>query len=80
MKFINLSPAKTQDFYLKFQSQLDILMKNVLYLTHEVDHIKKLLIEITHDNGLQKQVDEYFEETSPQTDPVQEISDLQYKK
>ncbi len=68
MKFINLSPAKTQDFYLKFQSQLDILMKNVLYITFEVDQIKKVVTQLNNNKNLQKQVDEYFEETSPQTD------------
>ncbi len=59
MKFINLSPP---DFYLKFQSDIEILMKNVLYITHEVDKIKKIVNEIKNSSGLQKQVDEYFED------------------
>ncbi len=42
--------------------KLDILNKNVLYTTHEVDKIKKLLSHLDVDNGLQKQVDQYFEE------------------
>ncbi len=66
MLFNNLSP-KT-DFSSKLTSNLDILMKNVLYLTHEIDQIKKIVKAIYDDGQLQKQVDEYFEETSPQTE------------
>ncbi len=69
MLFDNLSP-KT-DFSSKIQSNLDIINGNILYLTHEIDHIKKLLISIENSTKLQKQVDDYFDrdETSPQTDP-----------
>ncbi len=69
MLFDNLSP-KT-DFSSKITLQkLDILMSNVLYITHEVDKIKKLVETLAIDNSNQKQVDEFFErdETSPQTD------------
>ncbi len=74
MLFDNLSP-KT-DFSSKITIQLDILMKNVLYCTHELDKIKKLCNKILVDRDLQKTVDEYFDsedksldpETSPQTD------------
>ncbi len=58
MKFINLSPP--EDFYLKFQSQLGILMKNVLYITHEIDQIKKIVKRIENSDNLQSQVTEYF--------------------
>ncbi len=58
MKFIHLSP--TTDFSSELQSQLRIINANVLYLTHEIDQIKKLLTVISRDNNLQKQVDEYF--------------------
>ncbi len=79
MKFINLSPPNA-DFYLKFQSQLDILMKNVLYITHECDKIKKLVNKIDVNTSLQTQVDDYFDkneeesfkETSPQTERVEQ--------
>ncbi len=69
MLFDNLSP-KT-DFSSKITIQkLDILMSNVLYITHEVDKIKKLVNKLLIDKDLQKTVDQYFErdETSPQTD------------
>ncbi len=48
----------------------ETIQKNVLYLTYRMDTCLKKLNEITVDKGLQKQVDDYFEEdeTSPQTD------------
>ncbi len=67
MKFPNLSPP---DFNLKLQNNIEILMNNVLYMTHEIDHIKKVVNMINNSLRLQKQVDEYFEETSPQTEQV----------
>ncbi len=70
MKFYNLSP-KT-DFNSKFQSDFEILMNNILYMTHELDQVKKIVTEIKNSSNLQKQVDEYFEETSPQTDSVEQ--------
>ncbi len=42
--------------------------KNVLYITHNVDIIIRLLKEIKHDKDLQSTVDKYFDETSHQTD------------
>ncbi len=68
MLFDNLSP-KT-DFSSKITIQLDILNKNILYITHECDKIKKIVTKLEIDRNLQKSVDEYFErdETSPQTD------------
>ncbi len=69
MLFDNLSP-KT-DFSSKITiKKLDILMSNVLYITHEVDKIKKLVNKLAVDKDLQNTVDKYFErdETSPQTD------------
>jgi len=66
MLFDNLSP-KT-DFSSKIQLKLEILNKNVLYVTHECDKILKILNRMAIDKDLQNTVDEYFEETSPQTD------------
>ncbi len=62
MIFNHLSP--TTDFSSKIQSQLTIINRNVLYLTHEMDKLKKLLLEMSHDKILQKQVDQYFEDSS----------------
>ncbi len=49
-------------------NKLDILMKNVLYITHECDKILKIVKQLETSQNLQKQVDEYFDETSHQTD------------
>ncbi len=48
--------------------KLDILMKNVLYLTHQVDFIRQQVVKLGHDKDLQTTVDKYFDETSHQTD------------
>ncbi len=63
MKFIHLSPP-TPDFSSELQSQLRILNGNILYITREVDKILKILNNISVDQHLQKQVDDYFEEDS----------------
>ncbi len=54
----------------KISQSIETIQKNVLYLTYRVDSILKYMKELVTDKGLQKQVDEYFEddETSPQTD------------
>ncbi len=57
----------------KILSILETLQKNTLYLTYRIDSILKKVNELATDKGLQKQVDQYFEEdgeprTSPQTD------------
>ena len=59
---------------------LSILNQNILYLTHTMDKCLVVLKEMKHDKDLQQTVDKYFDETSPQTDPVQEIDKLQYQK
>ncbi len=64
LKFNRISPDA--DFY----SKLNILIKNQLYTTYQVDKILKILNSQNIDTNLQKTVDNYFEddETSPQTD------------
>ncbi len=60
---------------LKIKSQtnsFDIINGNILYLTHEIDQIKKIVIALQNTLSLQKQVDDYFEETSPQTESVKQ--------
>ncbi len=61
-----MSPDSGRTLALK----LDILSKNVLYTTHQVDKILKILNSKVIDDNLQSTVDKYFErdETSPQTD------------
>ncbi len=40
----------------------ETIQKNILYLTYQSDRTLKLVTELTTDKGLQKQVDEYFED------------------
>ncbi len=47
---------------------LETIQKNILYLTHQVDFIRRTVVELKHDKDLQTTVDKYFESTSPQTD------------
>ncbi len=67
MKFHNLSPR--EDFNSKFQSDLLLINKNILYITHEVDQIKKIVSHIDNSFKLQKQVDQYFDD---KTDDIPE--------
>ncbi len=57
--------------------KLDILTKNGLYTTHQVDKILLILKSMTVDKDLQDTVDKYFErdETSPQTDHDEQTSE-----
>ncbi len=48
----------------KMFQQLETIQKNVLYLTYRTDSILKTVNTLLTDKGLQKQVDEYFEEDS----------------
>ncbi len=61
MKF-DFSKSTEADFRNKLQSDLDILMSNVLYMTHEIDQIKKVVISIENSYKLQTQVDDYFDD------------------
>ncbi len=47
---------------------LEGMQKNILYTTHQVDFVRKKLLELMHDKDLQSTVDKYFDETSHQTD------------
>ncbi len=53
----------------KILSILDTLQKNVLYLTYRIDSVLKKVNELDTDKGLQKQVDEYFEEDGTPIEP-----------
>ncbi len=70
--------ADLQKIITIISSELNLLQKNVLYITYRVDVVLKKVNELVTDKGLQKQVDDYFlqdggstlpeDETSPQTD------------
>ncbi len=44
-------------------SQLNLLEKNILYITYRMDSVLKKVNELANDKGLQKQVDQYFEDS-----------------
>ncbi len=46
----------------KISQSIETLQKNVLYITYRVDILLKEMKKMTVDKGLQKQVDEYFEQ------------------
>ncbi len=47
----------------KLTQLLDIIQKNVLYITYRVDMLVKKYESLETDKGLQKQVDEYFDDS-----------------
>ncbi len=63
LKFKSSEP----DLKFNIQSNFRILNQNVLYLTREIDDIKRMLKKILIETNTQKQVDDFYE-TSPQTD------------
>ncbi len=60
--------ADLQKMFQLFETKLDTMSGNILYSTNQLDFIRKKIVELVNDKSLQRQVDDYFEETSPQTD------------
>ncbi len=56
------SAADLQKMFQYIETKLDILNKNILYVTHVVDKIGIDLHQLKVNENLQKQVDEYFED------------------
>ncbi len=54
---------------------LETIQKNILYITYRVDLVLKKVNEMDTNKALQKQVDEYFEDDSPDENP-EDIKDL----
>ena len=70
--FHNLKSQRTLDNS-TLEIRLNLINRNLLYVSHRVDHIVKLMDIWKNEDKLQSQVDEYFgsknsDETSPQTD------------
>ncbi len=62
MKF-DFSKSSAPDLRNKLQlDKLDIINKNLLYLSHEVDKCVSMLRRMEVNSNLQKQVDDYFED------------------
>ncbi len=60
----------------KISQQIETIQKNVLYLTYRTDTILKTLNKIVIDKGLQRQVDEFFQED----DQVEDVTSYLKKK
>ncbi len=56
----------------KMFSILDNLQKNVVYITYRVDMILKVVKSLETSSGLQKQVDDYFDEDNEKDIPEAE--------
>ncbi len=54
--------ADLQKIITIISSELNLLQKNILYITYRMDSVLKIVKGLETDKGLQKQVDEYFEE------------------
>ncbi len=59
----------------KMFQYLERMSGNILYITHQVDFIRKKIIELDTDKSLQKQVDNYFEDDSKDI-PAEETDHL----
>ncbi len=55
-----LFKSNDSDLLKLYINRFDLINKNILYITHRVDHIVKLLDIYKVDTELQTQVNEYF--------------------
>ncbi len=56
--FLKSSDADFQ----KINQQIKVIHKNVLYLTYQVDFIRKKILSMEVDKSIQKQADDFYEE------------------
>ncbi len=66
MKFDILSPP---DFKSKFQSDLQLINKNILYITHQVDKCVSILKEMQDDDRLSSTAENYYREKEEDKEP-----------
>ncbi len=59
----------------KMFQYLETIQKNVLYLTYRIDTILKTVTKLGVDAGLQRQVDEYFDDSGESADADPPILD-----
>ncbi len=69
--------ADLQKMFQSIETRLDIIAGNILYSTNQLDFIRKKIIQLDTDKGLQKQVDQYFEKDGEPRTPPQTDSDEQ---
>ncbi len=70
LKFKSSEP----DLKFNIQSQLLLMNKNILYITRELNSIRRIVTGIREDKLLQKQVDDFYE-TSHQTEQTTNDAD-----
>ena len=58
---------KSTDADFSLFQQLQVINQNILYLTHEIDQIKNVVLKINNTVNLKQQVLEHYQ-TSPQTE------------
>jgi len=63
---------KSQGTYKKLVIKLEIIQSELRHQRVDMAHVLMLLEKMATDHRLQHQVDEYFNETSPQTDSVEQ--------
>ncbi len=56
----------------KMFQYLERMSGNILYITHQVDFIRKRILGMETDKSLQKQVSDYFEDTTHIPEETQE--------
>ncbi len=56
----------------KISQSIETLQKNVLYITYRVDHMLKTLNKMVLDKGLQKQVDDYFDDDEEKSSNIED--------
>ncbi len=72
MIFDKLSP--TADFISKIQLDLDIVNKNVLYITHMQDKILKIVKELELNWRMQREITEFYNKGEAHLEPDSEDS------
>ncbi len=62
----------------KISQSIEVLQKNILYITYRVDVLIKRFNQADIDKGLQKQVDDYFEDNPEEEKetPPEEVEHL----
>ncbi len=54
---------------------LDTIQKNVLYLTHQVDFIRKKIVQLDIDKALQDTTQEYFKQKQIDEDFIDKVAE-----
>ncbi len=57
----------------KLIQQTKMIHKNILYITYQVDYIRKKVMALENDQNLQKTVDDFYRK---EDDPPEDMADL----